>query len=379
MSRFMSIFGIVLALAFMALSAAINWHYGHSIGRTGADQYIFAGVSLAADIAKALAPFFFWYAASNARLLPALASALFWIAVTGWSLSSAGGFAELNRAEQTGIHVTKKSDHTGHTIELARKEQQLKDLGTFDPPAITAQRLEAARQNLRWARSRQCTDATSRESRIFCAEYHLLEAARQKGVEAARLESEIASLRTRLAGLAGAAASDAGDPRARFLSRLTGWELGSVETALTLLFIAVLEIGSGLGLFIALSHGGNASRSAKEPQPAQALPVTKPAALPAPVKRETAPIKLPPAMPDKKPVFGDVAKFARARLAAAQGDTIAIDDLYAAYRAWCTEQKADALTAGEFKRQFIVLCTQVGFRRATRGGKHLCLDLKLAA
>lgn len=385
MSRVMTVAGALLSLGFMVLSAAISWRYGHSIGREGVDQLLFAALSLAADIAKAATPFFFWYAAKNARLMPAAAALLFWLAATGFSLSSAGGFAEVNRAEQSGRHVIRKSDYGSLNVEIERKEAQIKALGGFEPPAVIAPRLEAMRQNARWVRSWRCADATARESRSFCAEYHLLEAAREKGIEAARLESEIASLRSRLAGLAGAAAAEEGDPRARFLSRVTGWSVARIETGLTLLFIAVLEIGSGLGLFIALNHGGHADARSKQPPAVPPASVGKHEPLPAPVKRDPAPPKpaLPKqqarALPDKKPIFGDVAKFARARLAAAQGDAIDFEDLYAAYVKWCGEQDVAALPGAEFRRQFIVLSAQVGFQHGRRGGKHLCLDLKLAA
>jgi hypothetical protein len=192
-NRLVSISGIVLALAFMVLSAAINWRYGHSIGRDAGDQLIYAAISLAADIAKAITPFFFWYALKNRHFIPAAASALFWIACTGYSLSSAAGFAELNRAEQTGGFATRKADHAALQVELARKEAQLKALGDYEPPAVTAQRLEVLRQNPRWPSFEAMRGSNRARIRTFCAEYHTFEAARQKGIEAAKLATEIAS------------------------------------------------------------------------------------------------------------------------------------------------------------------------------------------
>jgi hypothetical protein len=345
--RLVTFAGVLLALSFIALSAAINWRYGHSVGRDAADQFIFAAISLAGDIAKAITPFFFWYALAGRRVLPAIAAALFWISCTAYSLSSAAGFAELNRAEQTGRLVTGKETYEALQGEIARKEGQLKALGSFDPPGVIAQRLEALRQNPRWASSRQCTDATASASRSFCAAYHTQASEREKAIEGEKLEAEIADLRAKLPALAGAARIAHGDPRAGFLVRLTGWDILKVQTGFALLFIAVLEIGSGLGLFIALSHGGQA-RPGEAPSPAPA---------PAP--------------------FGDVAKFARARLAAAEGEGVSFDDLHAAYTAWCAEHGHKPLARPDFDRRFLILCEAVGFACEEQGGERVCRDLKL--
>lgn len=51
MRYFITVIGVLIALAFIALSAAINWRYGSTLGRDPADQWIYAGVSLAADLA----------------------------------------------------------------------------------------------------------------------------------------------------------------------------------------------------------------------------------------------------------------------------------------------------------------------------------------
>jgi hypothetical protein len=104
----------------------------------------------------------------------------------------------------------------------------------------------------------------------------------------------------------------------------------------------VLEIGSGLGLFIALSHGGQAR-----------VPVAAPASMP----------------------HGDVAKFARARLAAAEGEGVSFDDLHAAYTAWCAEQGHRPLARTDFDRRFLTLCAAVGFACAEQGGGRVCRDL----
>ena len=43
-----SLIGVILAFGFLAASAAMNWRYGVSLGRTEFDQWIFGGVSVTA-------------------------------------------------------------------------------------------------------------------------------------------------------------------------------------------------------------------------------------------------------------------------------------------------------------------------------------------
>lgn len=361
MIRCLTFAGVVLAVAFMALSATINWRYGHSVGRDEADQLIYAAISLAADLAKAITPFFFAYASKNRRLIPACASASFWIVCTAYSLSSAAGFAEVNRAEQTGGLATKKSDHEALNSELMRKQSQLNALGTNEPPAVVEQKLAQLRLSSRWASSQECSDATVRESRNFCAEYLALEAMRQKGLAGLNLEKEIAALRTRVATLAGAAEVGEADPRAGFLVRLTGWSAIRVQTGYSILLIVVLEIGSGLGLFIALNHGelGRGANRQGAQTGSQAPP----------------PRSATSTLPKKAP--GDVAKFALARLIASTGQAVSFDELHSAYAVWCSDQGLLPLARDEFDRDFLILSAKVNFKIAKLGGAHVCPDLKL--
>ncbi len=133
-----------------------------------------------------------------------------------------------------------------------------------------------------------------------------------------------------------------------------------MQTGFVLLFIAVLEIGSGLGLFIALSHGG-------KDRPQQAKPA---GAAPAQTAAPTA---------IAAGGSGDVAKFARAMLAGAEGQELSFDELYAAYRVWCARQSLSPLERGVFDQRFSALCREVGFKPHRRGRVKVITDLQIAA
>lgn len=352
--------GIMLALAFMALSAIINWRYGASIGRDGTDQLIYAAVSLTADLAKAVTPFFFWYAALNRHVIPAAAAALLWGACTAYSLASAAGFAEVSRAAQGGTVAVAKTEHDALNASLARKKEQIKALGPVSPEGIIRQRLETLRQDARWNRTKNCTAATVRDSRAFCAEYSEVSENLERARAAAALERETDDLRRRVAAIAGTAQLEDADPRAGFVAKLTGWNAAAVQTGFVLLFIAVLEIGSGLGLFIALSHGG-----ADRPQQVSTAAAVQ------------APSVTPSVIAAGGP--GDVAKFARAMLAGAEGQELSFDELYAAYTVWCARQSLTPLERAAFDQRFTALCREVGFQPQRRGRMKVIRDLQITA
>ena len=97
--------GVLAAGVLLAVSAAMNWRFGLSLGRTELDGQIYGAASAAADCLKALVPFFFFAAVKNRMWSQAAASSLVWVVVTAYSLTSALGHAALNRADMSGQRV----------------------------------------------------------------------------------------------------------------------------------------------------------------------------------------------------------------------------------------------------------------------------------
>ena len=80
----------------------MNWRFGYSLGKTEFDGLIYGSASAAADCLKALVPFFFFAAVRNRMWSQAAASAVVWLVVTAYSLTSALGHAALNRMDTAG-------------------------------------------------------------------------------------------------------------------------------------------------------------------------------------------------------------------------------------------------------------------------------------
>lgn len=102
MRHVLGIFGILAAGVLLAVSAAMNWRFGFSLGKTEMDGQIYGAASAAADCFKALVPFFLFAAIRNRMWSQAAASVVVWVVVTAYSLTSALGHAALNRQDSTG-------------------------------------------------------------------------------------------------------------------------------------------------------------------------------------------------------------------------------------------------------------------------------------
>lgn len=336
MRALLSAIGVLVALGFMTLSAAINWRYGSSLGRDATDQTIYAALSVLCDIAKALSPFFCWWAIERRRPMQAAISGLFWAACTIYSLSSAAGFVELNTTTQAG-KVSSGRDEAAELEALSqRKRQQLERLGTVTPSGVLTTRVNGLHTDARWASTKFCTDIRSRQDKSFCDELVGLAGEREKAEASERLETEIAAVRARLNQLGASSQSKSADPRVGLVTRLFQSEQSQVQLFFSLLFVIVLEIGSGLGLFIATSHGQLSTRLRAEVGEAEA------------------------GHAQDKTQTGNVAKFARACLVGKVEATIGSTELYGHYCAWCIQRDMSALDLRCFAKSFTQLATLIG-------------------
>ena len=76
MRHVLGLMGVVAAGILLAVSAAMNYRFGFSLGKTAVDGQIYGLASAAADCFKALVPFFFFAALRNRMWSQALAAAL---------------------------------------------------------------------------------------------------------------------------------------------------------------------------------------------------------------------------------------------------------------------------------------------------------------
>ena len=395
----LGVLGVIAAGVLLVVSAAMNYRFGFSLGKTPADGQIYGAASAAADCFKALVPFFFFAAWRNRMWSQAFAAAIVWVVVTGYSMTSALGHAALNRLDMSGQRAAATANYKDMRADTKRAQDQLTWIPAHRPPETVAAELNVHKAQRYWLVTSECTDVKGRSAREYCQQFHKLNAELASGVEAQKLETRISDIGTKLAKAAGGTVMAEADPQASVLAKVTGVELETVQTGLALLVALLIEIGSGFGMYVAFAywrmHGpepqaiavsastANAAplRAADQTlalPPAEAVAAEETAALPAPAQppataRLGANDNRTPAkrlLPDS-----DVQRFYREEVLATDGMSITLNDLYNSYCNWSEDQEKEPLAMPTFSREFRAL----GVRKEKIGGRVRYFDIALRA
>lgn len=199
--------GLAIIVAGMC-TTAMNWRFSYQLGTNAWDSYTWAIFSVALDITK-------WVMLPCAALawthhkFRAVAAVSIWLVATTYSFSAALGFAALNR-----------------DITTSARSQQ----------AEIRKTLEVMKQSPRWQSTAACADATSPQSKQFCATYRATEVL---------IKSQ----------------SQEADPQSALFAKLTGFEVYRVQIALSLFLAVACEVISALGFFAVLATGGQANHT----------------------------------------------------------------------------------------------------------------------
>src|SRR5208337_4886613 len=141
--------------------------------------------------------------------------------------------------------------------------------------------IAAARQSHHWQQSGECKAPSWAGEKNFCAGIERLNGELAMAEEAGRLRDQDEKHAAKLSGFDLAAVMRSADPQSEALARFTGFAAPSVRDALAVLVAVLIELGSGLGLWVAAggaNHGGRKEEShatavRQEPPP---LPVAPP-------------------------------------------------------------------------------------------------------
>jgi hypothetical protein len=391
MRHVLGILGVVAAGILLAVSAAMNYRFGFSLGKTAVDGQIYGLASAAADCFKALVPFFFFAALRNRMWSQALAAALVWTVVTGYSMTSALGHAALNRLDTSGKRAVEAATYADLRADSKRAQEQLGWIPQHRPADTVQSDLNGLKGQRAWTNTAGCTDVTGRSNRDFCQQFHKLTAELASAQEAQKLETRIAEIGGRLAKTAGGTALAEADPQASVLAKLSGLNVDMVQTGLTLFVALLIEIGSGFGMYVAFAHW----RIHAEPvprAPAQTFAEARVAEAPvadggdaaaepeaqAQEQEELPPVRrfgandnrvgAKPLLPDS-----DVERYYRERIVASGGSSLTSQDLYESYCGWCEERDKEPFAMPTFSREF----KSFGIRKERIGGRTRYFDIAL--
>ena len=386
----------------------MNWRFGYSLGMTEFDGQIYGAASAAADCLKALIPFFLFAAIRNRMWSQAAASAVVWVVVTAYSLTSALGHAALNRLDTAGQRAQQTAVYQDMRADVKRMEEQVSWIPQHRPAATVASEMDGLKTQITWSRTKGCTEVAGRFNRDFCQKYHALSGEHANAIQAAELSKKIMGVKAQLvkSGEAGTALTEA-DPQAAMLAKIgglvvAGLKVDDVQMALTIFIALLLEVGSGFGMYVAFSQWrlhdalalpkaasaaavGRAAAAmplgvqahvqaqapiavpaiaAPEPRVAQSVPAIAPAAV-SPASPPAPAVLTPPAVTANDNTDrivhqpqrlvapeSDVERFHKEKVEAEEGATITATELYDNYCSWCEEQDKEPLALPTFSREF---------------------------
>jgi hypothetical protein len=371
----------------------MNWRFGFSLGRTEFDGQIYGAASAAADCLKALAPFFLFAALRNRMWSQAAASVVVLGVVTAYSLTSALGHAALNRNDSSGQRTHEAQIYKDLRADLARAEGQLGWIPQHRPVATVQSALDGLKTKREWTWSAACTSTKGRQTREFCQEYHALSSELASAQQAATLEARIVETKAKLANAEGGSHGAQGDPQAAVLAKVAGvlgvgMTVEDVQMALTIFIALLLEVGSGLGMYVAFSQWRIAERAAPVApamanlstavaiEPAPALPAVQPAARPR-VSSANDNRSLPQSVPAPTAKLvapeSDVQGFYKERIETHDGSSLTATALYEDYCEWCEDHDKEPLALPTFGREF----GELGVQKAKIAGRVRYIGIAL--
>jgi hypothetical protein len=353
---------------------------------------------------KALVPFFFFAAVRNRVWSQAAASALVWVVVTAYSMTSALGHAALNRFDSTGHRAQAAQSYQDLRAELKRAEEQSGWIPQARPYEAVQGAIEGLKAQPGWKWSNGCKDVSSKSEQKFCQQLAGLNSELASSRAVVDANTRIEGIKTKLATMEGSPALSDADPQAKVLTELAvaffpNVKIENVQMALTIFVALLLEIGSGFGMYVAFSqwrlYDVEAPAAPKMVAAARdtaaaavAAPVLTPAAVATKKPRSGAndnksleiPLDLPVAEPEtieaqiaevRQPEVRAIAakqasaksiapesnteRFYRENVEVQDGSSVTATQLYEDYCSWCEAKNKEPSALPSFAREFAEL------------------------
>lgn len=333
MQKCLSILGVCAALVMCCVSGAMNFLFLFSLGKTPLEAYVLGAASAAADVLKALLPFFIAWSWRDGRIFAVVTGSLSFILFAGFSLLSAIGFAADNRGVLVDVRENINEAYERVQRDLAQAELKRSALPSHRPASVVEEVIGSHQQNMRWSRTKACANATEPESLSYCETYYALRTELAAANEAKRLSDEIASLQAARGATLVNGAGQVADPQVAIISGIFKQEHESVRLALVILVAVLVEVGSSLGLFLASGHRVHKVGAVNIAKNNPLLPT------------------------------GSVEEFCLEALQANRAGAIDVVALYDGYRSWCVAARFQAMSSSDFNESFACLAQQAGIVR----------------
>ena len=424
MRHVLGVLGVLAAGVLLAVSAAMNWRFGFSLGRTEPDGQIYGAASAAADCLKALVPFFFFAAIRNKVWSQAAASALVWVVVTAYSMTSALGHAALNRFDSTGHRAQAAQAYQDLRSELKRAEEQSGCIPQHRPYEAVQGAIDGLKAQPGWKWSNGCKDISSKSEQKFCQQFAGLNSELASAGAATTANTHLESIKSKIASMEGSPALSEADPQAKVLTELAAAffpnvKIDNVQMALTIFVALLLEVGSGFGMYVAFSQwrlydvkapaapimvaavettaaaavaapvftpaavqtkkprsGANDNRSLE-------IPLEPPVAAPASIEAQIADVRQPEvrAIDARQTSARRIApesnteRFYKENVEVQDGSSVTVTDLYENYCSWCEAKNKEPSALPSFAREF----ADLGVKKEKVAGRVRYIGIALSS
>lgn len=372
------VFGVLVSVGLVSASAVLNFRMGYRSADTEFDGMVYGLAAAFGDGLKAIVPFVGFWGWRARDYLAVTAAAVLFAALTTYSFTSALGFSAEHRATKESLAARSMEHHGDLRSEFVRNQERLVALG----PQRTPEEVEVAIANLlkKPVGKRTVEDVSAGctlnriATRGACAEIGQDRQELVRAQEAARLAGVNKNLRQLLdEGKGGNAAS--ADPQIDALVYLatlvrlqrppTSPAEGSegrkrVGFLLSVVLAVFMELGSGLGLYIAMTPWRSLPSSAADTK--DEMPETAPRAL---------------SLRSRVVDVDQLESFVLERLEPHPLGRVSVEALYADYIAWCAANKMTAYQKGVFERLFNAVAKAAGIGKRWQRGETLYLDVRL--
>ncbi len=357
-------FVILLWAGFAAISAWLAYRFGYGRALEVGDRRLYGALGVMVDLAKSVLPLCAVLAVGQQQRL---LSFVLWVVFglfTVFSMVAALGFA----AEHLAARERIGSDETSVVADIRRMETRLGALGTTRAPGVIEKAIEAAYAQPSasgggiGALSKRCTRDLL-VTREVCGAIARMEVELATSREAEDLRKRVAQLREQRQRTI--EERGAGDVQVEILSMLSRLPQDWVRTGLAVLLAVVIELGSGLLLYV----GGTQIMGPGWHQRILRQEVPDVVALPAPAETHAVmaaePMKgaigesgdVPPAAGEV--ITSAVTEYMLARVDYGPGQVTA-HQVYEDYRMWCDELGLTPRGRAIFGESFYVLAREIG-------------------
>lgn len=341
--------GVLVSIGLMVVSALLNYRMGYRSADTELDGLIYGAGAAMGDGLKAIAPFMIAIGYRKKDYLASVAAAVIFAVITAYSFTAALGFAAEHRSNKAA--AAEGAIVLGGSVkdELERVTQRRHALGQQPSPEEVQAELENVFKQPAFEKGRTVGEISSnctldrKSTRSACQQVPQINGRLAQAQEAQKLDQRQQELRQELNAADGGKLRTSRDPQVEAVQRMTatvqaGVTRDDVSFYLAVLLALFVEIGSGVGLYVATTPLRNGKGT---PRP------------------------------------GDIRRYAEQRLQPEQGRELTMTALYSDYARWCGLEGWEAVNRVTFGEGFRAVAKEIGLRHLWRDKREVYQDVQL--